>query len=836
MPSTSIVNRFIPFFVILALIISSNDACAQTTMVSGKVVDANTREPLPFVNVFLKGTKSGGSTDFNGNYSVSTSEKCDSIRFSYVGYNTVIKAIKWGTTQELNIGLSQGVELKAVEIKPGENPAHVILRKVIANKKKNNIEKLEAYEYEIYNKVEFDLNNISEDFKNKKLIKPFSFIFDNIDSSNSNEKPFLPVFISETMSDVFFRKNPKVHNEVIKASKVSGIENSSVSQFMGDMYQKVNLYENNVNIFNKLFVSPISDNALFYYRLYLIDSMLIDGYKCYQLQFKPRRKQELTFTGNMWIADSTFALKQIELSIADDANINFINSTAMVQTFVRVDSTWMIEKEKIVIDFNPVPVEKKKQTVMGIYGRKTTSYRNFKINQPKEEKFYSYTDNLKVEEDAGKKTKEFWNENRHDTLSKNEAEIYKMVDTLQTLPIYHTWVDIIQLFVTGYKVIGKFEYGPYYNLYSYNRIEGNRFRVGMRTSNEFSKWLELSGYVAYGLRDEQFKYKFGFRSFLSKKPRTMVGVYYKNDNEILGQSQNAFTTDNILSSIRVTPLRNLTRAKEFSTFIDYQWFQGFSTKLSFYNRELIPQQPKNTHEFEYLKLDENTGDTTVKNNITTSEIRVTTRFAYNEKFVAGEFDRASLGTKYPIFQSQYIFGVKGVLGSEYNYHKLVVNVSDRFYINPIGYTDYIIEGGKIWGALPYPLLDFPGGNQTFIYDIYAFNSMNYFEFANDKYASLTLSHHFDGFFLNKIPLMRKLKWREVVGAKGIAGSLSNKREELILFPGFLKSLNTKPYYEATIGVENIFKIFRIDGIWRLAYLDTPGVALFSVKLSMQFTF
>jgi hypothetical protein len=816
----------------IILFLASFIAKGQVTKVHGKVVDASTLEPLPFVNVYFKGTKSGGTTDFNGVFTVSTAEKCDSLIVTYVGYSRYARAIKKGTDQEINIALTQGVELKEVEVKPGENPAHVILRKVIANKNENNIEKLESYEYEVYNKVEFDLNNIDEDYKNKKIIKPFSFIFDNIDSTNVNEKPFLPVFISEAISDVYFRKTPKVHNEVVKASKVSGIENSSVSQFMGDMYQKINFYDNNVNVFSKLFVSPISNNALFYYKMYLIDSMNIDGHKCYQIQFKPKRKQELTFTGNMWIADTSFALKQIELSIANDANINFINSTSMVQVFTKVDSTWMLEKERIVIDFNPMPVDAKKKTSMGIYGRKTTSYKNHKVNQPKEDKFYSFTENLKVADGAFEKPKEFWENSRHDTLSKQEKEIYKMVDTLQSLLVYRTWVDIIQLFVTGYKIIGPLEYGPYYNTYSFNKVEGNRFRFGMRTSNAFSKTIELSGYLAYGLKDEEFKYKFGFRTFLSKEPRTMVGMYYKNDNEILGQSQNAFTSDNILASLfRINPLRNLTRAKEFNAYIDRQWFSGFSTKLGFYNRELIPQG-----DFKYEQLDDATQTITNKNNITTTEFRLSARFAYNEKFVSGIFDRSSLGTKYPILQMQYTSGVKGILGSEYDYGKMVLNVSDRLHFNPFGHLDFIIEGGTIWGSIPYPLLELPGGNETYIFDLYAFNGLNYFEFATDKYASLTLSHHFNGLFLNKIPLMRRLKWREVVGAKGIIGSLGNTHKDILLFPTYLKTLNSKPYYEASLGIENIFKIFRIDAIWRLAYLSTPGAIPFTLKASMQFTF
>lgn len=805
---------------------------AQTTKVSGKIVDAYTREPLPFVNVLLKGTKAAGSSDFEGYFSVSTSEKCDSIIISFVGYNRVIRAVKYGITQEMNIGLTQGLELATIEVKPGENPAHRILRKIIAHKDKNDSEKLNAYEYEAYNKIEFDLNNIPEDLKNKKLLQPFSFIFDNIDSSNVREKPYLPVFMTESLSDFYYRKNPKTHNEIIKASKVAGIENASVSQFMGDMYQKVNIYDNTILVFGKNFISPISDNALFFYKFYLIDSMVIDGSKCYQLQFKPKRKQELTFTGNLWAADTSFAIKQIEMSIATDANINFINSTAVVQTYAHVDSAWMMEKERLIIDFNPFPIDQKKtKTLMGIYGRKTTSYNKFKINKPQEDLFYSLTDNLKVDEEAFNKTGDFWNKNRHDSLSKNEKEIYHMVDTLQSLPIYRTWVDIIQLFVTGYKTKGNFEYGPYFNVYSFNEIEGQRFRFGGRTSDKFSKWYELSGYVAFGTRDEKLKYSLGMRCFLEKKPRTLVGMYYKNDNEILGQSQNGFTTDNILASLfRIAPLRNLTNVKQVNAYIEREWFTGFSSKLSFYNRQMLPLAD---FHYEYQKTPIKTA---FKESITTSEIRLLTRFAFNEKYLNGTFTRASLGTRYPIVQAQFTLGLNNLFFSDYDYQKLTVNLDDRIRINPIGYFDYVLEYGKSWGKLPYPLMTIHGGNETYIYDIYAYNSMNYYEFVSDEYASVTLSHHFDGFFFNKIPLMRKLKWREVVGGKALIGRVNGNSSDLLIFPAYLTTLNNGPYFETSAGVENIFKIFRLDAVWRLSYLNNPRAIPFSIKGTLQFTF
>ena len=804
---------------------------SQTTKVNGKIIDAVSREPLPFVNIIFKGTTEGGTTDVEGNYTISTTLKVDSVIVSYIGYNKVVRVVKKGASQIMNIALSQGVDLNIVEVRPGENPAWRILRKIIANKDKNDRSKLDAYEYEVYNKVEFDLNNLSEDFKHNNLLKPFSFIFDNIDSTNLKEKPYLPIFMTEALSDYYYRKNPKTHNEIIKASKVAGVQNATVSQFMGDMYQNVNIYDNTILVFGKNFESPISDNALLFYKFYLIDSMVIDGHKCYQLQFKPKRKQELAFTGNLWAADTAFAIKQIEMSIASDANINFINSTSVVQTYTQSDSTWMMQKERLVIDFNPYPVSQKKKVLMGIYGRKTADYSNFKINKPRENKFYSLTENLKVAPDAFAKSEEFWREHRHDSLSKNEKEIYHMVDTLQSLPVYKTYSDVLTFLGRGYYPKGNFEYGPYYNMYSTNEIEGNRFRFGGRTSDQFSKWYELSGYLAYGTRDEKFKYTIGMRAFIDKKPRTMIGLYYKDDNEILGQSQNGFTTDNVFASLfRITPLRNLTRVKQVNAYIDREWFTGFLTRLSFVNRQMSPLAGFN---YEYNKTSNSIG---FKDNITTSEIRLLARLAYNEKYIDGTFTRISLGTHYPILQAQYTIGVKNLFFSDYNYQKLIINVDDRIRINPIGYFDYVLEYGKTWGALPYPLMTIHGGNETYVYDMYAFNGMNYYEFVSDEYASASIAHHFEGFFLNRIPLMRKLKWREVVGGKALIGRVSDQNKNLLIFPDHLYSLNHGPYFEATAGIENIFKVFRIDGVWRLSYLSNPKAVPFSIKASFQFTF
>jgi hypothetical protein len=331
--------------------------------------------------------------------------------------------------------------------------------------------------------------------------------------------------------------------------------------------------------------------------------------------------------------------------------------------------------------------------------------------------------------------------------------------------------------------------------------------------------------------DEKFKYNIGFRSFLSKKPRTLVGANYKYDVEILGQSQNAFTQDNILASLfRRNPLSKLTQVEEYNSWLDHEWVTGFSNRLSLVNRTMTPL---GGFKYEYF-----INDSTVfeKTNITTSEIRLLTRFAYGEKYLNGEFSRVSLGTRYPILQLQYTLGIKGALHSDYNYQKLSLNINDRFRINPIGFTDYIVEYGKIWGNLPYPLMELHGGNETYTYDPMAFNLMNYYEFVSDEYATVSVFHHFDGFFLNHIPLMRKLKWREVVTAKALWGRVGSKNQNTLLFPSTLNTLNKGPYYEAGVGIENIFKVLRFDALWRLSYLDKPNISKFGIRGSLQLSF
>lgn len=806
---------------------------AQKTVVSGKVYDAETKEPILFSPVFFVGTKSGTLTDENGAYKIETYYSSDSLKCTSVGYVPMSKKIKQGTTMIVDFALTPAGQLQEIVIRPdeGPNPAIALVKNILKFKKINNREKLDAYEYEAYNKVEFDLNNITEEFQSRKIFKPFEFVFEGIDTTA--EKAYLPVFMTESLSDFYFKRDPKLSKEVIKATKVSGVENESINQFLGDMYQNVNIYDNEIIAFNKSFTSPISAYCLGFYDYDLVDSAYIGNKWCYKLQFFPRRKSELLFFGEMWVNDSTYAVRSVEATIAEGANINWIKEFSVKQEYDEVeDEVWMLVKDELLIDFN---ISDKK---MGVYGRKTATYKNFVINKPRAPEFYAGLTDIVVNEDAADKDDAFWNEMRHIELSDKEVQIYHMVDTLKNLPQFKTVANIITLFVSGYKIKGNFEFGPYYTFYSFNPVEGNRVRFGGRTSNAFSKRLMLDGYLAYGFRDERFKYGGGFIYIMNKNPRMAFGASAKRDMEQLGQADGAFREDNVLSSVfRRNPANKLTDVTELTGYFEREWLYGLTNKLIFNHRVLKPAGDK----YRYVRFEPQLTEQQQVSFLITTELTLYTRFAYKEKFVYGEFERVSLGTKYPALEILYSVGLPGVLGAQFNYQRLIGRVQDKIRFGPFGYVNLTLEGGRIFGNLPYPLLMMHQGNETFFYDESSYNTMNYFEFVSDKWASVWATYHAEGLVLNKIPLMRRLKWREVVSAKALVGGYDEKNDQILSrdfnYDGVPDIYTlSKPYVEAALGIENIFKVLRIDALWRLSYLDHNNIVKFGIRAKFQVDF
>ncbi len=810
-------NLVVTLFFLLMII----QSLAQSTKVRGKVTDTNTHEPIPFVNVSYVGSTIGTVTDFNGDYFLETKTPGDTLTISYIGYQAKKYAIHKRSFQTINVELKPAnVEIEEIVVVAGENPAHTLLRKIIANKAINNPDKINSYQCEVYNKIEFDINNVDEEFRQQRPLKQFQFIFDYLDISVVTGKTYLPIFFTESLSDYYYRKKPKATREIIKASKISGVESESVSQFTGQMYVDFNLYSNHVEIFDQPFVSPVANFGKMYYKYYLIDSMIIDNHWCYNISFQPKRKQEFTFTGDMWIADTSFAIVRSKARMAKDANFNYVNDFVMEHGYENIDGFWFRTQTKLMVDFNLT------DRSTGFFGRKTSSYKNVLIDTLTRPEIFDTKMNITFNEDAFEKDINYWREFRHDSLTAKEESIYDMVDSIKNVPVFQTFLDVVTTFVTGYYVKGPLEYGPYYTFFSFNEIEGNRFRLGGRTSNDFSKNIMYDGHLAYGTKDQEFKYGLGLLYMFGKNPRESFRLHYKDDVEQLGKSQNAFLEDNILSSLlQRNPIYKITRVRTLQTYYEKEWFQGFSNKLSFKYSTIFPSDS-----IPLILSDVN--PTRQYSSITTSEFSLNTRFAYEEIYVYGEFERESLGSDYPIVNFDVTLGVKNLMNSDYDYLKLGLNVQHLFNVGTYGWFKYTFDAGKIFGQLPYPLLRLHEGNETYAYDEFAFNMMNYYEFGSDQWISLSAEHHFMGLFLNRIPMLRKLEWREVTSTKLLIGSLNDENLNYVEFPSTLTELS-KPYVEAGIGIENIFKLIRVEAMWRLSYLDHPDIEIFGIRAKLK---
>ncbi len=820
--------------VLTCLLSLINTALAQTITVSGKVSDAHTEETLPYSSVYIKGTTIGTTTDDQGLYSISFSVAADTIVFSSVGYTTLKLPLTKALQQTFNVELDRAnYSLATTTIFAGEDPAVTIFKKVQKNKSHNDKDKLSSYQYEVYNKLEVDVNKINDKMKNNKLLKPFNFVYHYMDST-SEEKPYLPMYLTESISDFYARKSPKAKKEIIKASRLAGGNNESISQFLGSMYQDVNIYDNRMSLLGVDFISPIAAGGLFYYKYVLVDSMYLDGRKCYKVSFHPKREGQNTFIGDLWINDTTWAVKRLSMTMSKGANINYISRMSLYQDYVPVtDSVWLCKKDKFVVDF----ISPKKNSP-GLIGRKTTSYKNILANNPQIDTVFKDKMDIVTINGATEKQDDYWNQIRHDTLSKNEKNIYKLVDTIQSLPIYKTYSQVLTTLGSGYFPSGKVEFGPWYYLFAKNRIEGYRVGFGLESTNLFSKKVLLSAYGAYGFKDLTYKFDLKGIWVPIKKPRLEFRSRYLKDIITYNQLPEELGENNVFGFLmrRVPYPAKLTGNEEFQFSVLKEWMLGWSEKVSLVQSQLHPY-------FDLKSQNNFNGPFGTYNN---AEVILTSRFAYREKFISGEFLRASIGSDYPIVSVELHKGMKGWLASKYNYQKVRIQIDDNFRTGIIGSFYYSIIAEKVWNKDPMPifLLGVMPGNDTYYFDKYAFNNMNRYEFVADEYISVRLNEYLGGFPFNYVPAMKKLKWRTFLGGKMVWGNMNQRNKD---YNGYIdgQTVNPfeipahQPYIELGTGIENIFKVLRIDAVWRLNYLE-PTKYLYAsplgIKASLQVEF
>lgn len=827
--------KLVVSFIILFFL--GNLVSAQSTRVKGKVTDAKTGEILPLVNVFFKGTTVGMTTDFDGEYSIETREEVTELQASFVGYLPQTVKINKGAFNTVDFRLEpQIIDLDEVKVTPGENPAHVILRNVSKNKPRNNPSRFSEYYCKTYTKMELDLTNIKPGFKNKKLQKNFGFIFDHMDTSVVTGKAYLPVMISEASADYYYRKSPSLSREIVKASRISGIEEDyTLAQFTGHLHVNVNLYDNYIDIFEVRFASPLSDHGLLFYKYFLVDSLHIDGRKTYKIRFHPKSFSTPVMDGEVNIDSTTWALQSAHVKMMKGLNINWIRHLVMDnENQLLNDSTWFPKQDKIFADFSIVMSDSAK--MVSFLGHRQVDYSDVNLQPVIPKEVLRMDNNVIIDNQVLKNDDRYWDTIRPFALSDKEKQIYGMVDSIKNVPLYQNIYDIVTMVLGGYYNTKYVELGPYFKLLSFNEQEGCRFQFGARTTTDFSKKIRLFGYGAYGTKDKRMKGGGGFDYSFRELPTSRLTMSFKHDVVQLGAGINAFTEGNILSSIFSRGDNDrLSMVNQFDVNFEQEWRQGISNTLGVQVRDIF------SNDFvPFIKP-----DGIIMPSIQSTILRLNTRLSKNEIVIRKPFDKYSLGSDYPIIGIDLAMGLKGVFKNDYEFYRVVGSINYNLPIAPIGTSEMVLTGGKIFGKVPYPLLKLHEGNATYFYDPYAFSCMNYYEFASDAWLAFFYEHHFKGFFLGKIPLMKKLKWREVFIFKGLIGTLSDKNngskpdtDAVLLFPEGMSSVS-KPYFETGIGVENIFRLLRIDAIWRLTHRkERPGqdIQNFAINLSVYLNF
>ena len=830
--------------------------CGQVSQIRGIVVDSIDGGPLPYASVSLEDTGKGVMTDGNGNFSLSASGKDIVLEVSFLGYNTKkVKAVP-GKTTNLRITLvPSDVVLNEVVIKPGrehyrrrDNPAVRFVKQVIERRESNDPRHHDYYSYDQYEKMVFAMNEFQP--KEKKNGK-FNFVKDFIDTLEVGTT-ILPVSEKERVEKVYYRHSPRSEKRLVTGSKSSGVDEvfsrDGIRQFLDEAFQEVDIFRNNIPLFLQRFVSPLSTIGPGFYKYYLLDTLEVAGQPCVDLGFVPFNSESFGFTGHLYVTlDSTYFVKRVILNVAKDINLNFVSGMTIEQTFERTpDDTRLLTKDDIRVNF------KLSEKTKGMYAQRLILYSNHSFLPPPEQEARIFEENAPViiQQEAYNRKDDFWEVNRPELArKKNPNSVEKLMVRLRSVPIFYITEKVVTTLVSGYIPTNKdprknqFDLGPMNSTINGNAIEGARFRVGGGTTPVFNKHWFLEGYMAYGTRDHKLKYdglvEYSFTpraTYRLDYPIHSLRFEYMYDINKLGQNYMYTSKDNVMLAIRRKKDTRATYLRRAELTYTREHYNGFSYGLVLRNfREYAtPYAP-----FNRIGAD---GNASPVDHYDMTELEIKLRYGKDEKFYQTRTQRVPITYDALIFNLSHVMAKKGLLGSSYTYQRTDIGMQKRFWFSAFGYLDVIVKAGKIWNKVPYPLLILPNANLTYTIQPETYTNMNAMEFINDEYASWDITYYMNGNLFNRIPLIKKLKWREVFCFRGLWGHLTDKNnpayggEGLYQFPAETSMLRRTPYMEASVGIENIFKFLRIDYVWRLNYRDNPDIQKSGIRCTMRLSF
>ena len=824
----------------LLFLLVSTSVFSQTK-VSGVIKD-DSGYPVSFANVIFKDSQEGTISDENGRFYLESAKTYKTVIFSFLGFTTKELELTARTTYNMEVVMEESADaLDEVVVYSGKtskknNPALDILRKIWENRRDNGVRKFAQYQYDKYEKLEFDLNTIDSALIKNKVFKGMEFIFDQVDTSNITGNTYLPIFINEAASKVYGDNSVKKEKEVLQGNKNSGFDNNqTLIAFIKDLYSEYDVYDNYLKFFDKAFTSPLSKTGVDVYNYVLRDSAYRDNKWCYNIVYYPRRKNELTFKGDFWVNDTTWAIKEIKLQASKSANLNWVRDVYIEQTFdVLNDSIFLITRDYFMSDFS----FQKKEESKGVYGKRTTLYNNYVFDIPKGKKFYNeQVDPYSFE--INNRPDEFWDINRMEKLSKDEKGVYKMLDTLKTVPRFKALYDVGLTLASGYYQVDNLDIGPIFSIFGYNEAEGLRIRLGGRTYFGYNDMWRLEGFGAYGFKDDRFKYGISGKWLLDRKSRLTVfggnrrdveqtGASLTNSNDVLGRSLASSSLFSVGSNDR------LSRINLSTVGFDIEPWKNFILRLTGSYRTL--ESATDTFSIDYKVMENGVFTGEIKSELKQAEIQLGFLYAPGRKTSGFGVERTVINDGiFPSFYAGYSYGLKDVMGGDFEYKKIQALYTQPWNIGGIGRLNSTVEVGTTIGAVPLSLLNPIPGNQTYFSIYNTFTQLDYYEFVSDTYVSLHLEQNFGGRIFSRIPLLRKLDLREVVGVRAVYGTISQENIDLNA-SNIAYQAPEDIYWEWSVGVGNIFRIFRLDFNFRGNYFDIPDARKFGITGAFGFSF
>ena len=845
----------------LTLLALAAAAMAQQTTLRGVVTDSLTGERLPYVALAFPGTTIGTSTANDGSFTLTTSTPGKVLEVSYLGYATKRIPIRAGRTTTLDIRLVQdGLTLQEVVIEPKreryrrrDNPAVAFVRRVIEMRDANDPRQHDYYSYDRYEKITIARNDYQPKPRTDGKTGKFDFLTEFVDTLDAGTT-ILPLSEKEKKERIFYRRNPHAERSLLEGSHSAGLDEvlasrDGVQQFLDETLQEVDIFQNNIPLFLQRFVSPLSTLGPTFYKYYLMDTLQVDGHRCVDLGFVPFSSESFGFTGHLFVRlDSTYFVQRAQMNVPQDINLNFVSRMAIDQTYERLpDGTRLITKDDMSLNFKLT--EKSK----GMYARRLVVYSNHSFDKPEPSQARIFDESAPViaEQNAYDRPEEYWAAIRPpEAVKKNHQSVSTLMTRLRSVPAFAITEKALTAILAGYVATNKdpkqnkFDFGPVNSVINGNAIEGARFRLGGATTPVFHKNLFIEGYAAYGTKDKKMKYdalvEYSFndrKDFLREFPRHSLSLEYMYDINKLGQDYMYTSKDNIMLAIRRKQDTRATYLRKAELTYTREHYNGIS-----YNAIV-----RNLREYAtpYARFDRILADgvtTTPVGRYDMTELELRFRYARGEKFYQTHTQRIPITFDALIFNLSHVMAKKGLLGSDYNYQRTDVGLQKRFWFSAFGYLDVILKAGKVWNKVPYPLLIIPNANLTYTIQPESYTNMNAMEFINDEYASWDVTYYMNGQLLNRIPLIKKLQWREVFTFRGLWGHLTDKNnpmkqgEGLFAFPEGTYTMCRTPYMEAGVGIENIFKVMRIDYVWRLNYRHHPNIQTQGVRLTFRMSF